>query len=55
MRREEHVVTSLVTLAVRLLVGSLVLGHLLLVTLAVLAGPVTNERNRFVRINNAFL
>jgi hypothetical protein len=37
---EEHVVTRLVTLAVGLLVWRLVLGHLLLVTLAIFASSV---------------
>jgi len=50
MRREEHVVTGLVTLAVSLLIRRLVLGHLFFVTLPVLASPVDKIRIRMVRI-----
>jgi hypothetical protein len=40
MSREEHVITSLIPLAIRLLIGRLILGHLLFITLAVFAGSV---------------
>ena len=55
MGREEHIVARLIALAIRLLVGRLVLRHLLFVALAIGFGPAFRLKNERKRMRFSFV